>query len=106
MKWRWNRTQVGAQFQCPGYTDQHRMCGRLFDTVRGLKQHQKLTGHEQPYFTYAKHIGKDAVTCVVCDFTPGRTVDNPRKSLTDHTRRQHRLEYIRNRRPYIITEEP
>lgn len=66
----------------------------------------RRTGHFAPFFRYAKHISPESCTCTICGYLPAFNVDNPTKCLHDHMRRRHRLEYVRERKPYTIAEEP
>jgi len=106
LKFTRGHTRVNGQYQCPGYLDQDRMCLARFNTPGGLRRHMKKQGHGEPYFRYARHLSKESLTCQTCGFVPWELADNPRKGLVDHRRKRHRLEYMRERRPYTIEEEP
>lgn len=100
----WNH--MTRHYPCPGWVSHSRNCTERFATERGLEQHMRASGHAVSYFRYAKHVSEKSCTCTICGYVPVYNVDNPTKCLHDHMRRRHRLEWVRERKPYTIAEEP
>jgi hypothetical protein len=104
--WRLWPKDVLEDRTCPGWINASKPCGVKFATERGLRRHMRVANHEWPFFRFARHVTKESCTCTLCGYVPAFNVDNPVKCYRDHMRRRHRLEYVRERKPYTIAEEP